>query len=188
MEHFIQFLKILDLDLSLNYDLGIQTLIVIVFTSLLLDGATIKGLVPRKGTMEGYLTAETKYSINVCNQDITLDPDPRLPRSQWKTHRMLKYIKQYQSKLKGKQNKKDPLTKRMILWLQKMGDLSHHNNHNTAIVDWLILGLTTACQGIKWCQPADPEGLKNKKLRGLQLYKQDVEHTKIKSKIGRAHV
>ena len=114
-EHFIQFLKILDLDLSLNYDLGIQILIVIVFTLLLLDGATIKGLIPQKGTMEGYLTAVTKYSINVCGQDITLDPDPRLPQSQWKTHRMLKYIKQYQSKLKGKKNKKDPLTKQMIL-------------------------------------------------------------------------
>ena len=115
--------------------------------------------------MEGYLTAVTKYSINVCGRDITLDPDPRLPQSQWKTHRMLKYIKQYQSKLKGKKNKKDPLTKQMILWLRKMGDLSHHDNHNTAIVDWLILGLTTAYQGIEWCQPADPEGLKTKSYK-----------------------
>ena len=61
-----------------------------------------------------------------------------------------------------------------------MGDLSHYNNHITAIVDWLILRLTTAHRVNEWCQPTNPEGFKNKKLQGLQLYKQEVEHTKKK--------
>ena len=97
-KHFVRFLRRLELDESLEYNAGTQTTIAIVYASLLSSGATIKGLVTRKSSLCGYMDAVAQYSIEACGRDITLDPDPKTDPLNWKKHRMISYIEQYQKK------------------------------------------------------------------------------------------
>ena len=46
-----------------------------------------------------------------------------------------------------------------------------------ALIDWLILGLTTGYQGIEWCQEHDPLCVVDGKRKGFKKYDIPVPHT-----------
>ena len=66
--------------------------------------------------------AVTLYSQANCGRIILLNPETTLPTSLWKEHQMIKLICDYQLRVKGPTNKKDPLTKRMITHMRDRGD------------------------------------------------------------------
>ena len=120
------------------------------------------------------MKAVTIYSKHYTGQDICLDPDPNTPPIFWKQHPMIQHIYDYQKKFKGKQKKMDPLTKRMLLHMIERAQYLKRTNPDClelAIIDWLILSLTTGFRGIEWCQEKDPS------QHGFTMYSQPVEHT-----------
>ena len=110
-------------------------MIAIVYALLLSSSATIKGLVIRKSSLCGYMDAVAQYSVEACGCNITLDPNPKTDPAKWKKRQMISYIKQYQKKLKGRANKKEPLTKQMILFMIRRSKKCHKDNLTYAIID-----------------------------------------------------
>ena len=94
------------------------------------------------------------YSMANCGRNILLNPDPDLPTSMWREHQMFKLICDYQSRMKGPTNKKDPLTKRMITHMQERvkGLKGREDGFQKALIPWLVLSLTTGYRGIEWLQ------------------------------------
>ena len=167
------------MDLSLKrYSNETQTLTAIIYLCWLAEGNTINNQLVTKSSLQGYMAAVRDYSQQSCGRDICLDPDPNKDKKEWTTHKMIRYIQNHRKKTKGRKQKKDPVTKRMISYLRKISKRRHEDNLTEALVDWLVLGLTTAYRGIKWCQTKDPtkqnsSGFKNR----FRLYKDKVEYT-----------
>lgn len=91
---------------------------------------------------------------------------------------MIQYIQNHRKKTKGRKQKEDPVTKKMISYLRRIANKRHKDSLPDAFIDWLVLGLTTAYRGIEWCQTRDPKkrnssGFKN----GFHLYKDEVKYT-----------
>ena len=78
-----------------------------------------KNISIRKSTLRGYLHGVSLYSQANCGRKILLNQDTNLPTSLWKEHQMIKLICDYQSRVKGPANKKDPLTKFMITHMRE---------------------------------------------------------------------
>ena len=134
-----------------------QTLIAIVYLSVLSDGFNCKNISIRKSTLRGYMHAVTLYSQANCGRNILLNPDTTLPTSLWKEHQMIKLICDYQSRVKGPTNKKDPLTKRMITHMRNRARFlaATPDCFQLALIPWLVLTLTTGYRGIEWLQEHD---------------------------------
>ena len=177
-QHFFQFLQRLELDVSLkSFDLATQTLIAIVYLCWLADGNTIKDMQVRKTSLQGYMSAVRDYSLNVCGRDICLDPDPNAHYTKWKQHRMLDYVYDYQKKIDGRKRKKEPITKRLIQYMIDKNKEGNPNRLAKALIDWLILGLTTGYRGVEWCQEHNPMDIVDGKRRGFRTYDIPVPHT-----------
>lgn len=174
-KHFVRFLEGLGLDLTLRaYPPPTQTLIAVIYLSLLAEGHTEKLILVRKPTLVGYMEAVSEYTLKWTGRNICLDPDPTKDPMWWKPHPMINLIYEYQTNFKGKQNKKEPLTKRMIEHMLERAKLIQHTAPDClalALIDWLILSLTTAFRGIEWCQEHNPE------KKGFREYHQQVEYT-----------
>jgi len=120
------------------------------------------------------MEAVSEYTLKWTGRNICLDPDPTKDPMWWKPHPMINLIYEYQTNFKGKQNKKEPLTKRMIEHMLERAKLIQHTAPDClalALIDWLILSLTTAFRGIEWCQEHNPE------KKGFREYHQQVEYT-----------
>lgn len=120
------------------------------------------------------MEAVSEYTLKWTGRNICLDPDPTKDPMWWKPHPMINLIYEYQKSFKGKQNKKEPLTKRMIEHMLERAKLIQHTAPDClalALIDWLILSLTTAFRGIEWCQEYNPEN------KGFRKYHQQVEYT-----------
>ena len=134
-----------------------QTLIAIVYLSVLSKGFNCKNISIRKSTLQGYLHGVTLYSQANCGRNILLNPDTNLPTLLWKKHQMIKLICDYHSCMKDPTNKKDPLTKHMITHMQDQarGLVGRPDCLQRALIPWLVLTLTTGYCGIKWLQDYD---------------------------------
>ena len=120
------------------------------------------------------MEAVKEYTLKWTGRNICLDPDQQKDPAWWQPHPMIALIYDYQAKFKGKQSKKEPLTKPMIEHMQRRAkplQQSSPDGLTLALTDWLILSLTTAFRGIEWCQEHNPE------TKGFRKYHQPVEYT-----------
>ena len=154
-QHFVRFLKQLEVEVTLmSVKPYSQTLIAIVYLSALSKGFNCKNISIRKSTLRGYMHCVALYSQANCGRNILLNPDTNLPTSLWKDHQMIKLISNYQSRMKGPTNKKDPLTKRMISHMQDRARflVGTPDCFQQALTPWLVLTLMTGYCGIEWLQ------------------------------------
>jgi hypothetical protein len=129
----------------------IRNIAMILYLRTLGAGDTIQNRIVRKSTIVGYLDAVAEMFTDQKMQDPRIDPKTG------KIHRLIDTILKEIERWESMPNRREPVTKTMVRHLQGTSKDHHEDSLDTAITDWMIVGLHTGYRRIEWAQEREPK-------------------------------